>query len=48
MGELLRKRRQRMRSWPTPASHALVAAQVKEACAALGATAGMLDAVAPA
>jgi hypothetical protein len=36
MGELLRKRRQRMRSWVASASHAL------------GATAGMLDAVAPA
>ncbi len=48
MGELLHKRRQRMRSWVAPDSRPLVAAQVKEACSALGATAGMLDAVAPA
>jgi hypothetical protein len=48
IGELLRKRRRRMRSWLTPDSHPLVVAQVGEACAALGAMAGLLGEISPA
>lgn len=48
IGELLQKRRQRVRSWVRPDAHPLVAGQVNEACAALGAMAGMLGETAPA
>jgi hypothetical protein len=48
IGELLQKRRQRVRSWVRPDAHPLVAGQVHEACAALGAMAGMLGETAPA
>jgi soluble cytochrome b562 len=48
IGELLQKRRQRVRSWVRPDAHPLVAGPVNEACAALDAMAGMLGEISPA